>query len=79
MDGARAGVAENRGIFGQRELTRCELLLESFEARQPQAVGLDFPDHVRAAQQGDAAAGGRIHAADKAADAARPGHADRPF
>ena len=52
-------------------------LIEAFETRQPQAVGLDFRDHARPRQQRDAAAAGRQHAADEAADAAGACHTDR--
>ena len=65
------------GIIRQREPVRIDRLIETFKARQPQAVGLDLRDHARARQQGDTAAAGHQHAADEAADAARPRHADR--
>jgi hypothetical protein len=72
-----SGIAKNPGIFGQRQRVRGDVPLEIPKTRQPQPVTFDFPDHARARQQGGAAAGDRVHAADKAADAAGPRHADR--
>ena len=76
-DQHHAGIAEDRGIIGQRQLVRGNPPLKTLKTRQPQPVGCDLFDHARACQQRDAAARGSIHAADKAADAAGPGHADR--
>ncbi len=49
----------------------------TLEARQPEPMAFDLLDHARTRQQRDAATGRSTHAADKAADAAGPGHADR--
>jgi hypothetical protein len=72
-----AGIGKNAGVFGQRQFVGCNGAIKSLKTRQPQAVGCDLLDHPRACQQCDAAAGGRKHAADKAADAAGACHADR--
>ena len=76
-DQHHAGIAEDRGITRQGQLVRGDPLLKTLKTRQPQPVCCDLFDHARACQQRDAAARGSIHAADKAADAAGPGHADR--
>jgi hypothetical protein len=76
-DQHHAGVAEDRGIFRQRQPVRGDPLIKTLKTRQPQPVGFDLLDHARARQQRDPAARGRIHAADKAADAAGPRYADR--
>jgi hypothetical protein len=73
----QAGVAKDSRILGQRQCARCDVPRQALEARQLEPVTFDLLDHARARQQRDTAAGGRKHAADKAADAAGPGHADR--
>ena len=68
---------KNGRIFRQCEPIARDGLVEAFKTRRPQAVGLDFGDHARTRQQRNAAAAGRQHAADEAADAARPCDTDR--
>ena len=72
-----AGVLKNGRIFRQCELTARDGLVKTFKARRPQAACLDFSDHARTRQQRNAAAAGRQHAANEAADAARPSNTNR--
>ena len=72
-----AGVLEKVRIFRQCEPIARDGLVKTFKTRRPQAVGFDFSDHARTRQQRNAAAAGRQHAADEAADAARPCNTDR--
>ena len=69
--------AKMEGFSDNANWSRAIGLLEAVEARQPQAAGLDLGDHARPRQQRDATAAGRQHAADEAADAARPCDPDR--
>ena len=71
------GVLKNGRIFRQCEPIARDGLVKTFKTRRPQAVSLDFSDHARTRQQCNAAASGRQHAADEAADAARPRNTDR--
>ncbi len=64
-------------IFRQCELIARDGLVETFKTGRPQAACFDFSDHARTRQQRNAAAAGRQHAADEAADAARPSNTDR--
>jgi len=72
-----AGVRKNGRIFRQCEPIARDGLVKTFETRQPQAACFDFGDQARTPQQRNAAAAGRQHAADEAADAARPCNTDR--
>ena len=72
-----AGILKNGRIFRQCEPIARDGLVETFKTRRPQAAGFDFGDHARTRQQRNAAAAGRQHAADEAADAARPCNTDR--
>jgi hypothetical protein len=63
--------------FPTMRTVACDGPVKTFETRRPQAVGFDFGDDARPRQQRDAAAAGRQHAADEAADAARPCNTDR--
>ena len=72
-----AGILKNGRIFRQCEPIARDGLVKAFKTRRPQPMGLDFGDHARTRQQRNAAAAGRQHAADEAADAARPGNTDR--
>ena len=73
----RTDVGKDSAVLRQRQLAGCDPPLKALEAGQPQPIAFDFPDHARARQQRNAAAGSRQHAADKAADAAGAGHRDR--
>jgi hypothetical protein len=72
-----AGVLKKVRIFRQCEPIARDGLVKTFKTRRPQAVGFDFSDDARTRQQRNAAAAGRQHAADEAADAARPCNTDR--
>ncbi len=76
-DQHNAGIPENRRSFRQCKPIARNGLVKAFETRRPQPMGLDFGDDARTRQQRNAVAAGRQHAADEAADAARPCNTDR--
>ena len=69
---------KTEGFSDSVSRSRLYRLIEAFETRRPQPVGLDFGDHARTRQQGDTATPGRQHAADEAADAAGACHTNGP-
>jgi hypothetical protein len=73
------GIGKDGWIFRQYEPVGREMPVNAVKARQPQAVRPDLANDARPCQQRHAAAPGRQHSADEAADTARPRDTDRPF